>query len=108
MLDFAFATEQEIRAELGKRLREQRLAQGLTQVELAQRAGISTNTLGPLESKGQCTLESFIRTVMGLGLADELQSLFALEIKSIAQMERSEQGKRIRAPRKSVVAKRPV
>jgi transcriptional regulator with XRE-family HTH domain len=105
MLDFGFASEQEIRAELGKRLRAQRLVQFLSQIELAERAAISVSTLKLLESKGQCTLENFIRTALGLGLADEMQSLFIPEIKSIAQMEQAEQAKRVRAPRKSAVAK---
>lgn len=99
MLDFGFASEQEIRLELGRRLRTQRLAQGLSQVELAQRAGIGVNTLKLLEGKGKCTFENFIRTVLGLGLADQLQSLLLLQIDSIAQMERAEQARRIRAPR---------
>lgn len=105
MLDFGFATEQEIRAELGKRLRAQRLAQGLTRAEAAERAGVSLNTLGTLENKGRCTLENFIRAALGLGIADELQALFTLKIKSIAQMQRAEQARRVRAPRKSSAVK---
>jgi transcriptional regulator with XRE-family HTH domain len=105
MLDFGFATEQEIRVELGKRLHAHRLAQGLSQVELAKRAGIGVSTLKLLESKGRCTLENFVRTAMGLGLADEMHSLFILKIKSISQMELAEQSKRVRAPRQSAVAK---
>jgi transcriptional regulator with XRE-family HTH domain len=105
MLDFGFASEHEIRIELGKRIRAQRLAQGLSQVELAERAGIGANTLKLLEGKGKCTLENFIRTVSGLGLADEMESLFTLKIQSIAQMERAEQAKRQRAPRKSARAR---
>lgn len=105
MLDFGFANEQEIRIELGKRLHAQRLAQGLSQAELAIRAGLGVSTLKLLESKGRCTLENFIRVALGLGLADEMQSLFILEIKSIAQMEQAELAKRIRAPRKSAVAR---
>lgn len=105
MLDFGFASEQEIRIELGKRLRAHRLAQGLSQVELAERAAIGVSTLKLLESKGQCTLENFIRAALGLGLADEMQSLFILKIKSISQMEQAEQAMRVRAPRKSAVAK---
>lgn len=103
MLDFGFASEQEIRLELGRRLRAQRLAQGLSQMELAQRAGIGVNTLKLLEGKGACTFENFIRTVLGLGLVDELQPLLMLKVDSIAQMERAEKAKRIRAPR----ARRP-
>jgi transcriptional regulator with XRE-family HTH domain len=105
MLDFGFASEQEIRVELGKRLRAQRLTQGLSQAELAERAAIGISTLKLLEGKGKCTLENFIRIVLGLGLADEMQSLFSLKIKSIAQMEQAEQAKRVRAPRKSAVGK---
>lgn len=105
MLDFGFATEQEVRIELGKRLHAQRLMRGLSQVELAKRAAIGVSTLKLLESKGQCTLENFMRVALGLGLADEMQSLFIPKIKSISQMEQAEQAKRVRAPRKSAIAK---
>jgi transcriptional regulator with XRE-family HTH domain len=101
MLDFGFASEQEIRLELGRRLRAQRLAQGLSQVQLAQQAGIGVNTLKLLEGKGKCTFENFIRTVLALGLADELQSLLLLKRDSIARMEQAEKARRIRAPRAS-------
>lgn len=103
MLDFGFANEQEIRLELGKRLQTQRLAQRLSQVELAMRAGLGVSTLKLLENKGRCTLENFIRTSLALGLADEMQSLFILKIRSIAQMEQAEKITSRRAPRKSAV-----
>jgi DNA-binding XRE family transcriptional regulator len=108
MLDFGLAGEHEIRAELGRRLQRQRLSLGLSQVELADRAGISASTVKLIEAHGRCTLENFVRTVMALGLADQLQSLFALQIRSIAQMEQAEKARR-RAPRRSGAAstKRP-
>lgn len=100
MLDFGFASEQEVRVELAQRLRAQRLLQGLSQAELAERAGISLSTVKLIENKGQCTLENFMRLLSGLGLIGELQALFVPRPKSIAQMERAEQAKRLRAPRK--------
>lgn len=106
MLDFGFATEQEIRAELGARLKAHRLAQGLTQQVLAERAGIGVNTLKLLESKGQCVFETVVRVVIGLGLADEFQNLFVLKARSIAQMEQAERVTRKRAPRASSVRRR--
>jgi len=105
MLDFGFATEQEIRIELGKRLRAHRLAQGLSQVEMARRAAFGVSTLKLLEGKGQCTFENFMRAVLALGLADEMRSLFSVCIRSISQMEQAEQRKRVRAPRQSAIAK---
>lgn len=103
MLDFGFASEREVRVELGLRLRAQRLVRGISQVELAQRAGISMSTVKLVENQGRCTLENFMRLVIGLGLAAELQALFVLKPKSIAQMEQAEQAQRVRAPRKARV-----
>lgn len=101
MLDFGFASEQEARIELCLRLRAQRLVQSLSQAELAEQAGISVSTVKLMESKAHCTLENFMRVVIGLGLAGELQALFVLKPKSIAQMEQAAQTKRVRAPRKT-------
>jgi transcriptional regulator with XRE-family HTH domain len=104
MLEFALATEKEIRATLALRLRKQRLAKELTLETLAERAGMGRATLQRLETGGDCTFENFIRAVHALGLASELQELFALKALSIAQMERqSEQTKRQRAPRKTAL-----
>lgn len=102
MLEFALATEKEIRVELVGRLRRQRLAQGLTMEALAARAGIATATLQRLETAGDCTFENFIRVVQALGLVSQLHELFALKVSSIAEMERqAAQATRIRAPRRT-------
>jgi transcriptional regulator with XRE-family HTH domain len=100
MLDFILATPAEIRTDLGQRLREQRLAQSLSQTELALRAGVSAGTVKNLEGKGQSSLESLIRIVVALGLTDQLQSLFLLQTDSIAAMAQAEKAKRQRAPRR--------
>lgn len=106
MLEFALATEKEIRAELVLRLRKQRLAKELTLETLAKRAGMGRATLQRLETGGDCTFENFIRAAQALGLVPELQELFALKALSIAQMERqAEQAKRKRAPRKTPLKK---
>ncbi len=101
MLDFAFASPEEIRRELGARLKAQRLAQGVAQEELAARAGVSVGTVKNLEKRGQASLDSLLRVALALGLADHFQALFALQVKSIAQMEQAETSKRLRAPRRA-------
>jgi transcriptional regulator with XRE-family HTH domain len=102
MLEFALATEKEIRMELGVRLRRQRLTKGLTLETLAERAGIGRATLQRLETSGDCTFENLIRTAQALGLVQELQEIFTLKVLSIAQMEQqAKQAGRQRAPRKT-------
>lgn len=103
MLEFALATEKEIRTELTTRLRKQRVAKGVSMTLLAKRAGVGRATLQRLETTGDCTLENFVRVVQALGLVQELQGLLALKILSIAQMEQQAgQAKRVRAPRKTI------
>lgn len=100
-MHFALANAQEIRHELGCRLRSQRLIQSLPQDELALRAGISLSALKRLEKNGAATLESLLKVALALGLANDFQSLFAPNLTSIAQMEQAEQAQRKRAPRRS-------
>ncbi len=100
-MSFKLASTGEILEALGRRLRAQRLAQGLPQYELAQMAGLSLGALRKLESSGQSSLETLVRVVQALGLADELEDLFVLKRHSIAQMELAEAaGQRQRAPRR--------
>ncbi len=84
------APAHEILQALGQRVRAQRLAQGVPQRELAQMAGLSLGALRKLESSGQSSLETLVRTVQALGLVNELEELFVLKRQSIAQMDRAE------------------
>ena len=97
MLYFSLAGNGEICRELGSRLKAQRLARNLGQKELAARAGVSAGTVKNLENKGQSSLESLIRIVSALDLMEELDTLFVLRTRSIAEMEQAELGRRSRA-----------
>jgi transcriptional regulator with XRE-family HTH domain len=98
---FTLATAHEILEAFGQRVRAQRLAQKLSQQELARMAGLSLGALRKLESNGQSSLETVIRVVQALGLVDELEELFVLKRQSIAQMEQAEAAdQRQRAPRR--------
>ena len=99
-MDPALATPTEILHELGGRLRQQRLAQQLSQQELAAMAGVALGTVKKLENSGVSSLETVVRVVQALGLADELQPLFVLKRNSIAQMLQAAQPLRQRARRK--------
>lgn len=100
-MSFILSLPHEILRELGARLRVQRLAQALSQRELAHMAGLSLGALRKLETDGQCSLETLIRAVQALGLTTELDALFVLKRQSIAQMAQAEAAQqRQRAPRR--------
>ncbi|MFT0851564.1 helix-turn-helix transcriptional regulator [Achromobacter sp. F4_2707] len=100
-MTFHLSTPAEILHVLGARLREQRLAQSLTQRELAQMAGLSLGAVRKLESDGQCSLETLVRVAQALGLLEALDDLFVLKRQSIAQMQQADiASRRQRAPRK--------
>ncbi len=101
ILDFQMASASEACVQLGGRLKALRLSAGLTQAELAARAGVSRGTVVSLENKGQSTLNSLVRVVQALGLVDQLGALFLPEIRSIADMELQAQ---VQAPTRRVRA----
>jgi transcriptional regulator with XRE-family HTH domain len=90
-----FTAQESMCQELGKRLRMQRVAQLLTQRELATRAGVSAGTVKNLERKGHASMESAVRIAMALSLSDELRPLFKLRVRSAAEMERAGNAKRV-------------
>jgi transcriptional regulator with XRE-family HTH domain len=100
MLEFGLATCKEAAEQLGARLKAHRLTQLLSREELAARAGVSRGTVRNLELKGQASIESALRIVIALGLADQLQSLFKPQLTSIVEMEKAEKAPRLRAPKK--------
>lgn len=66
--------------ELSERHRSARKKVGLSQVELAERSGVSLGTLKRFETTGKISLESFLKLLLVLGRINEMeQLLFPLE-----------------------------
>jgi transcriptional regulator with XRE-family HTH domain len=100
MVDIILMSPDEIAQALAEQLKRRRLTLRLTQVEVAQRAGVSVGTVANLESKPQaCALGTLIRIALALGLADRFENLFHVEALSIRDLERAEQAPRQRARR---------
>jgi transcriptional regulator with XRE-family HTH domain len=83
---FDFYTSSEITDILGKRLKQQRLYQNLTQAELSQKAGIGLSTISRIESGEGGTLDNVIRYAMSVGLVNEFADLFANNPKTIDEV----------------------
>jgi transcriptional regulator with XRE-family HTH domain len=98
MIDVSLATAEELSRELATRLRRQRLNLRITQAELAARVGLNIGTIKNIECKGGASsLGSIVRVAQVLGLAEHFQTLFVVQPKSIAQMERAQSAPRERA-----------
>ncbi|MEN8178405.1 MAG: helix-turn-helix transcriptional regulator [Pseudomonadota bacterium] len=74
-LDFSTSSSTAIAAALCKRLEEIRLSKNISQAELAKQAGVSRSTMTRIADGQSISLDSFIRVVKTLGLADHLAAL---------------------------------
>jgi transcriptional regulator with XRE-family HTH domain len=82
-------------AELGRRLRESRKQQRLSQRVVAELANVSMSAVKALEGGRGSTLATFIRVVRALGLDDTLDRLFTTTatVDPIALLREQQRGK---------------
>lgn len=90
MLDLALTKPEEIVKLLCGRLRKERLAQRMTQADVAARAGIGVNTVSNLEAGRNVGFENLVKVAMVLGRVNELEALFAPQIDSLDDLLRYE------------------
>lgn len=90
MLDLSFSKPNEVVKRLCERLRTERLAQEMTQADLAGRAGIGVNTVSNLEAGRNVGFDSVVRVAMILGRTKELEGLFLPKLDSLEDIRRYE------------------
>ncbi len=74
-MNFSTESSTAIAAVLCTRLEEIRLSRNISQAELAKQAGVSRSTMTRIADGRSVSLDSFIRVVKALGLADHLAAL---------------------------------
>ena len=84
-------------AEMGRRLAQYRLNQNLSQVELAELAGVGRNTVLRLEAGESVQTANLVRVLRALGLAANLDALVPEPSVSPLQMVREQRKTRQRA-----------
>ena len=89
-MDLTFTKPSEIVELLGQRLRKERLAQQMSQADVAARAGVSVNTLSNLENGQNTSFETIVRIAMVLGRVKELEALFQPKVDSLDDVLRYE------------------
>ncbi len=74
-IDFAVATSKQIETALCKRLENIRLLRNMTQIQMANKAGVSPRTIGRMEKGQGVSMDTFIRVLTALGIQQNLESL---------------------------------
>jgi transcriptional regulator with XRE-family HTH domain len=90
MRTFNLLSSSSICTELGVRIKRLRLAQNLSQQQLADMTQSSLSSVRRLEGQGQGSLEFIVRVAQALQALEQLESLFIQPIQSIAQAEREQ------------------
>ena len=75
----------ELRQELGRAVRDRRIAQGLSQVEISERSGVPLRPWKRLEGEGEGSLRHLVQAAIALRCEDNLALLFP--IPSAASMD---------------------
>lgn len=84
---YTSATDLEVLQEIGHRLRVLRRARGLTQTEVAERAGLSRNTLYRAEQGDNPTLQTVIRLLRTYGRLPSFEAFVpAVEVSPMARL----------------------
>ena len=73
--DFTLASPEAIETALGRELQALRLARNVSQASLAGEAGVSRRTITRMENGEGISLDTLIRVMQALGVADRLESL---------------------------------
>lgn len=85
---------------LGERARALRLARNLSQQELANMGGVSLSTVRRLEARGQGGIQTLVQVAQALGVAEGLEGLFTLPMRSIAEAQGAAQAAQRQRARK--------
>ena len=93
-------TSENIERELCRKLAAARLLQNISQAKLAESAGVSRRTISRMENGQGVSLDTFIRVMMALGLADHLTTLLPdSKIRPIERVNRNNERKNASSPR---------
>lgn len=103
-IDFSIAPSDAVINALFERIEEIRLSHNISQAALAKEAGVSRSTITRLASGQNISVDSFVRVMQALGLADHLAALLPNPNVRPVERIRLEGGERRRASSKRKAA----
>jgi transcriptional regulator with XRE-family HTH domain len=100
MLPFSMLTASEIQKHLGLRCQELRLSRNLRRITLAEKAGVSVESIKRFETQGEVSLHNLVLLCLALNCTAEIETLFKSDtpqsIDEILQLQQSASKKRQR------------
>ena len=102
--DQAIKTAEAIAQDIGARVAKIRLSRNLTQASLARSTGASVSSIKRIEAGDNTSLDTFIRVLMALGLADHLASFLPdPDVRPIERIKREGHERQRASGRKAIV-----
>ena len=105
-MNFYGMSDKAILRELGRRVKQRRLAKNLTQESLAEMAGVNRMTVVKLEQGKTSNLLTFVQVLHALGSLDGLESFLPDLGPSPLQVARMKGKKRSRASGRTIQSRR--
>ena len=100
MLPFNVLTASEIQKQLGLRFQELRLSHNLRRTTLAEKAGVSVESIKRFETHGEVSMHNLVLLCMALNCTEELEIIFQREapqsIDEVIQLQQTATKKRQR------------
>jgi len=88
-------------ADLGQRVRDQRIRLGYSQEDLARLANVSTRSIHHLETGGSSTTATLVKVLKAMDVADDLKAIAPLpSVSPMAALRQNKRAQRVGRPRK--------
>ncbi|AHX14671.1 DNA-binding protein [Dyella jiangningensis] len=96
-------TTEAILEDVGRRIKDQRIRLGHSQVELAKLANVSPRAIQNLEAGHNSTMLTFVRVLRAMGVEEDLNAIVPIpSISPMAMLRRSKRNLRVGRPRGSI------
>jgi transcriptional regulator with XRE-family HTH domain len=90
-------------AELGQRVRDQRIRLGYSQEDLARLANVSTRSIHHLETGGSSTTATLVKVLKAMNVADDLKAIAPLpSVSPMAALRQNKCAQRVGRPRNKI------
>ena len=101
-MEYKYASNDLIYIELGKKVKNYRLAMNLTQAQLAEKAGLPKRAVERIENGESKTMDNFLMVLRAFNLIENLEFLIPdQEIRPTDLIKRTPQKKRVRPSKRN-------